>query len=226
MTINNAVYNEQSHTWWQPNSSLSLLQALNPGRFVYLDAVLNAQKQSYEDLVVLDVGCGGGFICEEFASRGAQVTGVDPSKPSLDEAARHAGQMGYGIDYRNGSGEKLPFADNSFDLVSCCDVLEHVEDLAQTLNEISRVLKPGGIFFYDTINRTTLSWLIMIKLIQDFSPTRLVPRNTHVWRMFIKPQELKTHLNNNHLANQDLVGLGPRFTLRSALALGKPGQAG
>lgn len=220
MKINNAIYDENSEGWWGTDSFLSLLQALNPGRFVYLDQVLADQSISYKDLRVLDIGCGGGFICEEFAERGAQVSGVDPSKPSLAEAAKHAKQMGYEIDYQHGYGEILPFADNSFDLVSCCDVLEHVEDLSLTLKETARVLKPGGIYFYDTIHRTPLSWLVMIKIMQDW-PTRMVPENTHVWNMFIKPNELLAHLRASQLQSQDLVGLGPKFGIRSLIEYSK-----
>lgn len=206
--INNALYEEEAHSWWQKGSQLSQLQALNPGRFSYLDNVLANQGINYQDCQVLDIGCGGGFICEEFAKRKANVSGVDPSPSTIAEASRHAQVMGFSINYHQGSGENLPFEDNSFDLVSCCDVLEHVDDLEKVIQETKRVLKPSGIYFYDTINRSFLSWLFMIKVLQDWPLTRRVPRNTHLWNMFIKPEELKSVLDKAGLRLQHETGLG------------------
>ena len=207
--INNSFYEQEAHSWWQPGSSLSLLQALNPGRFRYLDQVVATRRMDYRRCRVLDIGCGGGFICEEFAKRNANVTGIDPSPSTIAEATRHAKKMGFEIEYQAGTGEQLPFEDNSFDLISCCDVLEHVQDLEKVMQETARVLKPGGLYFYDTINRNFLSWLIMIKLAQDWPLTRRVPKNTHVWNMFIKPQELKSTMTKAGLHIQHETGLGP-----------------
>lgn len=206
--INNALYEDAAHTWWQEGSQLNMLQELNPGRFGYLDKVVAAQGIDYSDCRVLDIGCGGGFICEEFAKRNAQVSGVDPSPATIAEASRHAQQVGLPIDYHEGTGEKLPFPDNSFDMISCCDVLEHVADLDLVMQETARVLKPGGLYFYDTINRSFLSWLFMIKVFQDWPLTRVVPQNTHVWKMFIKPTELKTAMGRAGLDQKHETGLG------------------
>ncbi|MCG8669296.1 MAG: bifunctional 2-polyprenyl-6-hydroxyphenol methylase/3-demethylubiquinol 3-O-methyltransferase UbiG [Pseudomonadales bacterium] len=206
--INNALYEKEAQTWWQEGSQLSQLQALNTGRFGYLDKVLNALRINYHDLKVLDIGCGGGFICEEFAKRSARTSGVDPSPATIVEASQHARKTGLDINYREGTGENLPFEDNSFDLISCCDVLEHVSDLEMVIQETARVLKPGGIYFYDTINRTFLSWLLMIKVVQDWPLTRRVPKNTHLWSMFIKPEELKSAMTKAELQLQHEIGLG------------------
>ena len=96
------------------------------------------------------------MLAEQFAELGCQVTGIDPSEPSLTTARKHAELMGLNIAYQVGTGEHIPFADASFDIVTCCDVLEHVNDVTRVLPEISRVLVADGIFFYDTINRTFL----------------------------------------------------------------------
>ena len=128
---------------------------------------------------------------EEFARLGCQVTGVDPSKPSLATAKAHAKQSGLDIDYQVGVGEDLPFANETFDIVYCCDVLEHVNHLEGVISEISRVLKKGGIFLYDTINQTLPSKLIMIKLFQEWKATSFMPPHLHDWNMFIKPRTLQ-----------------------------------
>jgi 2-polyprenyl-6-hydroxyphenyl methylase/3-demethylubiquinone-9 3-methyltransferase len=130
-------------------------------------------------------------VDEEFARLGCQVTGIDPSEPSLATAKAHAKQSGLDIDYRVGIGEDLPFPDETFDIVYCCDVLEHVNDLVKVIAEISRVLKKDGVFLYDTINQTLPSKLVMIKLFQEWSSTSFMPANTHGWNMFIKPRALQ-----------------------------------
>ncbi|HEY4597276.1 MAG TPA: methyltransferase domain-containing protein, partial [Thermoanaerobaculia bacterium] len=114
------------------------------------------------------------------------------------------------IDYRRGTGESIPFPDATFEIAYCCDVLEHVDDLRKVIAEISRVLRPGGIFLYDTINRTFRSKLVMIKLFQEWKWTSFMPPGLHDWNMFIKPEELLPLLAENGLQNRDVTGLKPR----------------
>ena len=147
--------------------------------------MLDARGLRYQDLEVLDLGCGGGLMSEAYARRGARVTGVDPSTVSLKVARAHARESGLSIRYKQGRGEAFPFPDASFDLVSCCDVLEHVDDLDAVIHRITRVLRPDGLFFFDTINRTWLSWLFVIEVFQEW--LHLVPAGTHDWDMFITP---------------------------------------
>ena len=118
--------------------------------------------------------------------------GIDPSASSLATARTHAQQAGLDIDYRVGVGENIPFADESFEIVYSSDVLEHVNGLEKVIAEIARVLKPGGVFLYDTINRTFPSKLVMIKLVQEWKSTSFMPPNLHDWNAFIKPRELLT----------------------------------
>lgn len=159
---------------------------------------------------MLDVGCGGGLLAEEFARIGCRVTGVDPSSPSLDTARAHASAAGLDIDYRGASGERLPFDDGAFAAVYCCDVLEHVDDVGTTISEIARVLEPGGVFLYDTINRTVRSRVVLIGLMQDWNATRCMEPNLHDWSMFIKPPELRAHLERAGLRpSEDIVGIAP-----------------
>ena len=188
-------------------SPLGGLDTLNPGRFAYLDGVLDTRGLRYQDLEVLDLGCGGGLMSEAYARRGARVTGVDPSTVSLKVARAHARESSLSIRYKQGRGEALPFPDASFDLVSCCDVLEHVDNLDAVIHRITRVLRPDGIFFFDTINRTWLSWLFVIEVFQEW--LHLVPAGTHDWNMFITPGELGVSLARAGLEVRDLSGLGP-----------------
>ena len=212
MPVDNQLYDRLGDTWWQEDSLLSLLRtSINPARFGYMRRILTETLGVDPDgLAVLDVGCGGGLLAEEFAGLGCRVTGVDPSAESLDTARGHARASGLDIEYVEGSGEHLPFPDATFDAVYCCDVLEHVDDLQRTLDESARVLKPGGVYMYDTINRTRRSKLVMIKLFQEWKSTALMEPNLHDWDMFIKPSELESGLRKAGLENRDLVGIGPR----------------
>lgn len=214
MPVDNQIYDRLAHTWWDQDGALVIMRTgLNAARFGYFKQILLERLDLRpEGLRALDVGCGGGYLAEEFARLGCRVTGVDPSERSLDAARAHARAVGLDIDYRSGSGESIPFADGTFDIVYCCDVLEHVRDLDRVLAETARVLRPGGVYLFDTINRTFRSWLVEIKVLQDWSLTRVQPRGLHDWRMFIKPAELRAAMRRRGLEEQDLVGLQPRVS--------------
>src|SRR6266702_3759820 len=123
MPVDNELYDRLSDTWWGDEGTLSMLRtALNPARFPWLRATLTQTLgREPRGLRTLDVGCGGGLLAEEFARLGCQVTGVDPSEPSLATAGKHAQQSGLDITYQVGVGEHLPFEDASFDIAVCCD---------------------------------------------------------------------------------------------------------
>ena len=191
--INNALYNEQGNTWWDENQCLHLLKSsVNPARVGYFRRLLDqVLKFDHRGAAALDVGCGGGILAEEFAGIGFRVTGIDPSEQSLRAARQHAQSSGLSIQYQQGTGESIPFADKTYPVVYCCDVLEHVRDLPKVISEIYRVTKPGGVFFFDTLNRTFVSKLVAIKLWQEWKSTAFMPPRLHEWRMFIRPEELK-----------------------------------
>jgi 2-polyprenyl-6-hydroxyphenyl methylase / 3-demethylubiquinone-9 3-methyltransferase len=216
--VDNQLYDRLGDTWWDDDSLLSLLRtAMNPARFGYMRRVLVDELGiDPHGKTALDVGCGGGLLAEEFARLGCRVTGVDPSTESLETARQHASSEGLDIDYAAATGEQLPFEDGSFDVVYCCDVLEHVSDLQQVLDESARVLRPGGVYMYDTINRTRRSKLIMIKLMQEWRSTALMEPNLHDWDMFIKPAELDAALRRAGLKGRAVTGIGPA---RNPLAL-------
>jgi 2-polyprenyl-6-hydroxyphenyl methylase / 3-demethylubiquinone-9 3-methyltransferase len=206
--INNRVYDEQANAWWDENEFLHLLKVMvNPWRVPYFrDVLFKNYGPDLGAVRLLDIGSGGGVLAEEFASLGCRVTGIDTSARSVAAAQAHAAQGGLSIDYRVGSGTDLPFEDRSFDAVSCCDVLEHIHGWRQVIAEARRVLVPGGLFFFDTINRTLKSRMVMIFGLQDFPLTRLMPPGTHVWSMFITPDEMRAALQVQGMSIEDLTG--------------------
>jgi 2-polyprenyl-6-hydroxyphenyl methylase/3-demethylubiquinone-9 3-methyltransferase len=227
MPVDNRLYDRRSGEWWDEDSFLGLLRlGVNPARFGYFREVLERMGIDPRDRRALDIGCGGGLLAEEFARLGCRVTGVDPSEPSLRTAREHARASGLEIDYRRGTGEHLPLPDRSFDITYCCDVLEHVDDLDRVIAETARVLVPGGIYFYDTINRTPVSRLVN-KVIQDWEPTSFVDPGLHDPAMFIRPRELRAAMERHGLASCGLVGLRPGgnpLSLLRALRLRKTGR--
>jgi 2-polyprenyl-6-hydroxyphenyl methylase/3-demethylubiquinone-9 3-methyltransferase len=213
--IDNGLYDAKSEEWWQPGSGLHQLSvSFNPARVGYV------KKKLFDDLNLdahgkkaLEVGCGGGGLCEEIARMGFDATGIDPSERSLEVAIRHARASGLPIRYERATGESLPYPDASYDAVFCCDVLEHVRDLPQVISEISRVLRPGGVFCYDTLNRTWASKLVAIKIAQEWQRWAFMPPNLHVWDMFIKPREMKSLLQRHRLEWKEHRGMKPSVAL-------------
>jgi 2-polyprenyl-6-hydroxyphenyl methylase/3-demethylubiquinone-9 3-methyltransferase len=211
--VDNDIYRRLGHAWWDDDvGEFSTLRFwINPVRFGYFAGVL-AREKSLErgQRRLLDVGCGGGLLAEPFARAGFEVTGIDPAPESIETARAHASLSGLCIEYRNGAGERLPFADGTFHHVACCDVLEHVEDVERVIGEIARVLEPGGLFFYDTINRTTVSKIAVIKVMQEWRFTAFAPPNSHVWEKFIKPEELTALFARYGLEPLETRGIMPR----------------
>ena len=212
--IDNDLYHEEGDIWWQSDSPLYLIQySVNPARVGYLKKILfDTLNVDPHGKAALEIGCGGGILCEEIARMGFDVTGIDPSEQSLQIAASHAKASSLHIQYEKGTGEALPYRDSSFDVVFCCDTLEHVRDVPKVISEISRVLKPEGIFCYDTFNRTFMSKLVAINISQVWKRWAFAPPNLHVWEMFIKPDELKSLLRQNRLECKENRGMRPNVS--------------
>jgi 2-polyprenyl-6-hydroxyphenyl methylase / 3-demethylubiquinone-9 3-methyltransferase len=212
--INNEIYNIEGSRWWHNDFSLNLIKTLlNPLRVRYSKRVFNKLDIVPEGIPALEVGCGGGILCEEIARIGFNASGIDPSEVSIVTASKHAAENGLKINYLTGTGEALPFPDSVFNVVYCCDVLEHVQDLPEVISEISRVLKPGGVFLYDTFNRTLLSKIIAIKVLQDWKRWAIMPAHLHEWKMFIKPREIKLLLRQNNFEWKEHIGIMPDVSL-------------
>lgn len=211
VSIDNDIYNRLGDSWWDEDNPLNMLRgSFTSGRFTYFREVLARLGRDPRGLRVLDIGCGGGFMAEEFARLGCQVVGVDPSLVSIRTAQQHAAAADLRVDYLVASGERLPAKDSTFDVAYCCDVLEHVSDLDLVISETARVLKQDGLYFFDTINRTRTSKLLVIKLMQEWRPTRIIDTTLHVWDMFITPNELALVLRLHALRLDEITGLGAR----------------
>ena len=209
--IDNALYESESRQWWDPESSFYQMKvAFNPVRVGYARRVIfDILGMDPRGKKALEVGSGGGYISEEVAGMGFETWGVEPSAASASVAAAHAEAGGLAIRYVRGFGESLPFQDGTFDAVLCCDVLEHVRDLAAVVAEVARVLKPGGVFVFDTINRTWMSWLVAIKICQEWRRWAFMPPRLHAWDMFIKPRELKRLFGQYGLEWRESRGMWP-----------------
>ncbi|MBS0123240.1 bifunctional 2-polyprenyl-6-hydroxyphenol methylase/3-demethylubiquinol 3-O-methyltransferase UbiG [Thetidibacter halocola] len=202
------IYDAVADDWWSDELRwVRTLKNMVPGRLAWFDRQIDWQGKA-----VLDLGCAGGFMAEAIHDRGATVTGIDPARRAIAAARTHAEATLRAIRYDTGVGERLPYRDASFDAVVCVDVLEHVRDLDRVLAEVARVLKPGGLFLFDTINRTLLARLAVVTMAEDV--LRLLPRGTHDPRLFIKPAELREGLAAAGLQPGRMTGLGPRGLTR------------
>lgn len=193
-------YDLNAQCWWDENAKIYALNYLNQPRFSFFDRYVS----QWEGLKVLDVGCGGGFSCEFMARRGAIVSGIDQSQKCIEKAQEHANNNYLSIDYTYGFAEKLFYKDHSFDAVICVDVLEHVADVNKVIAEIYRVLKFGGVFFFDTMNKNLKSKVIMIWLLEYI--LRQIPCGIHDWQKFIKPEELIQLMEKQGFVDFDIKG--------------------
>jgi len=216
--IDNDFYNADGDIWWKPDTILHLLKtSVNPWRVGYAKEIIRKMGIDPQGKTALEVGSGGGILTEEIRKMGFTTTGIDPAEGSVETASNHARMNGLDIKYEVGSGENLPYEDASFDVVFCCDVLEHVQDLPKVISEISRVLKPGGLFIYDTLNRTFISKMVAIKIWQEWKRWAFMPPNIHVWEMFIKPEEIKALLGKNGLEWKEHKGSSPNVSIPKML---------
>lgn len=199
-----SIYDAVAPQWWSDDIRwVRTLKNLVPGRLAWFDRHVEWPGKS-----VLDLGCAGGFMAEAMSDQGANVIGIDPAVQAVGAARAHAAASERDIRYDVGIGERLPYQDAVFDIVVCVDVLEHVADLTAVIAEIARVLKPGGIFLFDTINRNLLSRIVVVTVAEDI--LGLLPKGTHDPALFLKPIELRHELKRAGLTVGPTQGLGPR----------------
>jgi 2-polyprenyl-6-hydroxyphenyl methylase/3-demethylubiquinone-9 3-methyltransferase len=196
-----AKFSELAHRWWDPNSEFKPLHDINPLRLGWIDAHASlAGKQ------VLDVGCGGGILAESMAHLGATVTGIDLSDKALKVARLHLLESGAQVAYRYISAEALAAEmPESFDVVTCMEMLEHVPDPAAIIAACTRLLRPGGQVFFSTLNRNPKSYLFAV--VGAEYVLNLLPRGTHEWGKFIRPSELARMAREAGLDMLDLRGM-------------------
>jgi 2-polyprenyl-6-hydroxyphenyl methylase/3-demethylubiquinone-9 3-methyltransferase len=187
-----------AHRWWDPASEFKPLHEINPLRLDYIDRIAALSGK-----VVLDVGCGGGILSESMAVRGAQVTGIDLGDKALKVAQLHRLESGVAVDYRLVSVEELAEEHpESFDVVTCMEMLEHVPDPAAVVGACARLVKPGGQVFFSTLNRNPKSYLLAV--IGAEYVLNMLPKGTHDYRKFIKPSELSAWCRQ---AGLDVAGM-------------------
>lgn len=209
--VNNDFYDRLGERWYSAQDDpVALLRAESRARNPWVVSEISA---AFPDgrATVLDVGCGAGFLTNELARHGFQVTGLDASPMSLALARQYDATRS--VRYDTGVAESLPYPAQSFRVVCALDLLEHVEDPERIVSEIARVLAPGGLFFFHTFNRNLLSWLIVIKGIEWF--VKNTPANMHCLRYFIKPAELRAICLRNRLRVETMKGLAPRVFQRA-----------
>ena len=210
-------FSKLADEWWDANGKFKPLHAFNPVRIKYIiDKCKYHFKLRKQDerplsvLKVLDIGCGGGLVCEPLSRLGADVTGIDASSKNIEVARIHAKKSGLKIKYFNTSPEKKE-VNEKFDVILNLEVVEHVENLDLFLKSSSDLLKKNGIMFIATINRTFESYLKAI--IGAEYLLRWLPIGTHSWEKFLKPKEIEDRLIKLNLDKLDLDGL--RFNIIS-----------
>jgi 2-polyprenyl-6-hydroxyphenyl methylase / 3-demethylubiquinone-9 3-methyltransferase len=180
-----AKFSDLAHRWWDPESEFRPLHQINPLRLDWIDGLAALKDKS-----VLDIGCGGGILSDSMARRGAHVTGIDLSVKALRVAQLHALEAGTAnVEYREISAESLASAQpESFDVVTCMEMLEHVPDPASVVRACHALVKPGGWVFFSTINRNPKSFLFAILGAEYI--LQMLPKGTHEYAKMIKPSEL------------------------------------
>jgi len=200
--------------WWRPDGPMGALHKFNPARVGYLKSQLmlhlladrpNNAAKPLAGLELLDIGCGGGLLSEALADLGAEMTAIDPAPRNIEIARAHAEKTGLVIDYRCESVEDLAKTEKKFDAVLAMEVIEHVRDLRGFMKASASLVRPGGLLFAATLNRTLKSYALAI--IGAEYVLGWVARGTHDWQKFVTPDELKTILRRAGLDVFDETGV-------------------
>jgi 2-polyprenyl-6-hydroxyphenyl methylase/3-demethylubiquinone-9 3-methyltransferase len=215
MTMNNAFqtsidndevarFEKIAKTWWDQTGPMGVLHKFNPVRLqVIRDEAAShfncniENGRPLEGLTVLDIGCGGGLLCEPLARLGAKVTGIDPAPTNVEVAKLHANQSGLQIDYRQTTVEALVAAGETFDIVLAMEVVEHVADVNLFVKASTDAVKPGGQLYMATLNRTLKAFALAI--VGAEFVLGWLPKGTHQWEKFVTPRELETAIERGGL---------------------------
>jgi 2-polyprenyl-6-hydroxyphenyl methylase / 3-demethylubiquinone-9 3-methyltransferase len=209
--------------WWDVHGPMAALHKFNPVRLGYIRDRCAAhfgrdpnRLDSLAGLRMLDIGCGGGILSEPLTRLGASVVGADPSESNIAVAKHHAAQSGLSIDYRNSDAEALAEAGEKFDVVLAMEVVEHVANLGLFVEIAADMVKPGGLLFVATLNRTIKSFALAIVGAEYI--LRWLPRGTHQWEKFVTPNELEIAIDQGGMQVMAEAGviynfLGDRWQL-------------
>jgi 2-polyprenyl-6-hydroxyphenyl methylase / 3-demethylubiquinone-9 3-methyltransferase len=192
-------FSKMAAEWWNPKGKFGVLHKFNPVRLAYIKEQVCArlgldpmEREPFKGLRFLDIGCGGGLLCEPMARLGASVVGVDPSEKNIKTASVHASEVELEIDYRTGTAEDLAAAGEKFDVILNMEVIEHVANPQNFTKTCVNLMKPSGLMFVATLNRTLKSFALAI--VGAEYVLGWLPKGTHEWEKFIKPDELKAWL--------------------------------
>ena len=199
------IFDELSNEWWNETGNFEALHSFNPIRIKF---ILNLIGKSIKSLNILDIGCGGGILCEPLARLGANVTGIDENKKAILVAREHAKKMNLKINYKLGNITDINFQ-KKFDVITCMEVLEHVDSVDLLIKKSRESLNSGGFFVGSTINQTITSYLTAIFFAENI--LKIVPKTTHEWTKFIRPNKLKKLLIMNELSNIQFQGVFYNF---------------
>lgn len=202
-------FSKDASHWWDESGPFKPLHRLNPARMSYIRGQIGGHYglgeidlKPFKDLSILDVGCGGGLASEPLARLGGNVTGIDADPVAIEVAKSHAKFSGLNIAYENKAAEELK---TKFDVVLALEIIEHVNDPAAFVQTISKLVKPGGLVIFSTLNRTPKSFALGIVAAEYI--LGLVPRGTHQWKKFIRPSELAKFVRDSRLQPQNVTGL-------------------
>lgn len=187
-----AKFSAMAEEWWDVNGKFKPLHQMNPSRIRYIKEKVGGDLKK---LRLLDIGCGGGLLAEPLARLGAQVTAIDASEKNISIAKLHAERENLSIDYRAITAEELNTP--PYDVVTALEIIEHVDHVPQFIETCAARLKPGGMLFISTLNRTAKSYLTAI--VGAEMVLRWLPRGTHEWKKFLKPAEIITEAEKHNL---------------------------
>ena len=207
-----AKFSALAESWWDPTGAFRPLHQINTTRLSFIkDEVCRHYERNVADMAplaglrVLDVGCGGGLLCEPMARLGADVTGLDAAARNIDIATAHSAEAGLDIDYQVGTAEMLAATGVRFDVVLNMEVVEHVADVPLFLTACADLVRAQGLMFVSTINRTKRAFLLAI--VGAEYVLRWVPRGTHTWQRFVRPAELRRGLSQGGVDLTRLTGM-------------------
>ena len=204
-------FSKLSKDWWNPNGKFKPLHLFNPARIKFIKEKLvshfhlnHNSEEPLKKLKILDIGCGGGLLCEPLSRLGAQVTGIDASKNNIEAAKLHSKEMSLEINYICCSPENLNLK-NEFDIILNMEVIEHVSDVDLFIKNCAKLIKKNGIMFVATINKNLKSYLFAIVGAEYI--LRWLPIGTHDWNKFFTPNELEMITTKNNFVKDETVGM-------------------
>ena len=203
-------FNKIAEEWWNPNGKFKPLHKFNPIRIEYIknniikDFNISSNDRPLKGISILDIGCGGGLLSEPLARLGADVIGIDASKKNIAVAKHHLNMSKLNIEYYNTSPENFSY-EKKFDVILNMEIVEHVEDIPEFINQSAKFLKANGIMFIATLNQTLKSYVFAI--IGAEYILRWLPIGTHDWNKFVKPEKLEKICNQNSLLLQNIDGV-------------------